>query len=87
MEKEFFALIAMLIAITSCCLSAFYWKKVPALRKLPVPITMLSFTVYHFMGLNDKESFFALLLASFFIGLGLYFSVWIQCKSGDDRFF
>lgn len=63
-------------------MSAALWDKVPMLRRLPIIATTASGLLYSI--LNPEVIGFVhsaqIVLISFVIGLGFYFSVWIQSK-------
>ncbi len=66
----------------------FFWNRKPILRKLPIYYGLFSGVIYAFFG-QDSHSIIEPLktiVASLIIGIGFYFSAWIQCKEKGDRF-
>jgi len=86
MDNEQIAIILIIMQIASCFLSAYNWNRRQWLRKSPILTSVFCGFVFHLSGFNLHSSLLLLLLVSLLIGVGFYFSAWIQCKNEDDPF-
>ena len=83
---EVLAIVLISIQVSAVVVSAFFWNKIKFLRKSPIAASLLCGIIYNALTSDLNSSFLSIMLASLFIGIGFYFSVWIQCKNKNDTF-
>ncbi len=87
MSNESWAVILIGIQLLSVVASAYYWNKRAWLRKAPILVAVVCGLVYALSRNEPQSSILWVLTISLAIGIGFYFSVWVQCKNEGDDFF
>lgn len=87
MSIEAWALTLISIQLLSLVVSAYNWNKRVWLRKSPIIVSLLCGLIYILARDELKNSALEVLAISLAIGIGFYFSVWVQCKNDGDDFF
>lgn len=74
------------INLLSIVISAFFWTKLPLLRKLPIIINTLSGITYALLSptVSSFSKGLKIVTISFVMGCAFYFFVWVQARMNDN---
>jgi len=89
MDTNILAILCLIVTFSGVFTCAFFWKRQPRFRKLPILSTTLSGIVFCSLSpsISGGTEILKLIGISFVMGIFWYFLVWLECKDKSDPFF